>query len=322
MKLHSVVTYSLWVLAALAANGYAQTGKPVCALLSFQNKSNLENKNWRLEWDIPLAFGDSLKNSGNYQVIDLALVEDVLAENQIRPYTAFTPELLSKLATALGADYLIFGQVLVFELGRTTIGDPMMAGFESYKAEMEVAFSIFNPINGAISDSYSCRSEISQKDLGLTFVGRPSKNYVSFDELDEMKFNSPEFRATILGAGLKYLTGRFFSQVLKQIPVADSSQITLNKQDFFEALIVLRRNDEVYFNAGFAENVSAASVYAVYTRGDSIIHPVSGDMLGYADKPIGAVKVILVKDNHLSLARIIEEAEPIKVKDKVWIEKN
>jgi len=321
MKLLSVIKNALLLLVVLAASGNSQTRKPVCALLPFQNKSTFVSDSWRLEREIPLAFSDSLINSGLFEIIEMSLVEMTLEEFHVRPYTALTPELLTKIASTLQADYLIFGQILNFELGRTTIGDPMMAGFESYKAEMTVAFSIFNRVDGVIFDSYSCRSEISQKDLGVTFVGRPSKNYVSFDELDEMKFNSSEFKATILGAGLKDLVGRFVSQVLKQIPGADASQISVNKEDFFEAMIVLRRNDEVYFNAGFAEKVSAASEYAVYTQGDSIIHPESGRMLGFTDKPIGKLKVILVKDNHLSLARIMEEVETIKVKDKVWIEK-
>lgn len=312
----------MWLILLVSVEVFAQVTKPTIAFLPFENKSGFDNTNWQLEKEIPLAFSDSLRNSGLYQTIDFQLLNDVLADKNVRPYHYKKPEILNEIASALEADFLIFGVIALFELNRTNIGDPLLGGFESYNSEMEVTFLIYNRLAGTISAKHSCRSEAKEKDLGLTFVGRPSKNYVSFEALDKMKFNSPEFRQTILGASFNELVASFFNQLTDLVPVEDA-QNCLNKKDtFIEAMIVFKRGDEVYFNAGTAEKVSVGGIYPVYTLGDSIIHPVTGQLLGFADKLIGQVKVSVVKDNHLSLAKIIEETEPIKTKDKVWIEKN
>ena len=322
MNFHKREIIVLWIVLLVTTGVLAQTAKPICAFLPFQNKSGFENKNWKLERDIPQVFSDSLLKSGLYQVTNLSRVEDFLAVKKIRSYQYTKPEILNAVASSVKADYLIIGEIKLFDLNRMNIGDPMFGGFESYKSEMEVSFSIYNRLDGTISDSYSCKSEISQKDLGLTFVGRPSKNYVSFEDLDKMEFNSPQFKNTILGAGLNDLVTSFFNQLTKLIPVEQAQNTIKRNDEFFEALIVFKRENEVYFNAGFAEKVNVGGVYQVYTKGEKIYHPISGQMLGYTDKLIGKVKVSIVKDNHLSLAKIIEEIEPIKIKDKIRIEKN
>jgi len=62
-------------------------------------------------------------------------------------------------------------------------------------------------------------------------------------------------------------------------------------------------------------------ILLLYTRGEELKDPTSGKMLGYADKKIGKIKVMQVRDAHLSLAKIIEGEGKIKAKDTVRIRK-
>lgn len=321
MKFLLKATFILSFIFAGVSVIFAQSRKPVCAFLPFQNTSDFKNEKWEIERGIPRAFSDSLINSGLFQVISLSRVEDLLTEQNIQTNDYKNPELLQKVSTALGADHLIFGEINLFDLSRTNIGDPMLGGFESYSVVMEASFSLYNRLAGTISGAYSIQSEVKEKDLGVTFVGRPSKNYISFRDLDKMAFNSSDFNKTILGAGLQALVAKFYEQMIELIPVEQKRDELDEANEFVEAMIVFKRDNEVYLNAGVAEKVRVGKVYPVYSKGEKILHPDSGELLGYTDKYVGKVKVQIVKDNHLSMAEIIEEIEPIKTKDTVRIEK-
>ena len=193
--------------------------------------------------------------------------------------------------------------------------------------QIKINFFIYNRIDGTKTDYFIASSEIQRKDLGINLVGKPSAYYVSFEALDTLEFNSPEFNQTIVGEALKELTGNFVDKFIELIPTesrekAGEAIFYSQLENYREAAIVFTRDDEVYLNAGSADKVQEGEVLEVFTKGDQIADPETGKVLGFADKFVAKIKVILVKDQHLSIAKIIEQLEPIKVKDKVRIRKN
>ncbi len=312
----------LLFLIISATNLVAQLTIPVCAFLPLKDKSGFENKNWDIANGIPIALADSLDKLGKYQTIGLPVINDFLKEQNIRSNQLHKLEALNCITTELKIDYLIIGQINIFSLSRMNVGSFLLGGYETYKAEMEISIFVYSHHDSTRSEEFLCSSEIRRRDLGFKLIGKPSEQYLNFDDLDELKFNSPEFKQTIMGEALAELIGDFVSKFTQLFPVdsiEESKNENLETETYSEATIVFVREDEVYLNAGRAEKIAVGEILNVYTRGEAISDPDSTQVIGYADRLIGKIRVIMVKDNHLSVARIIEQLEPIKVKDKVRV---
>jgi putative lipoic acid-binding regulatory protein len=315
-----VISLSIIILSRV----FAQQNAPVCAFLPFKNKSGFDNKNWDLVHDIPEVFADSLNKLKRHQFVQLETVDIYLKEQKIRSYKYEKKEILKQIAKEIEVDFFIIGQIDEFGLSRINLGSFMLGGYQSYNAVMKVSFFIYDYKNDIKTENYTCSSDVKQKDIGISLIGRPSKHYVSFEELDELEFNSTRFKQTIMGQALRELTDDFVTKFIEIVP-GDSTEKGKEKtpeiEEFKEVTIVFIRENEIYLNAGSSDRLKEGDVLAVYTKGEPITDPATGEILGYADKLIGKIKVMAIKDNHLSLAKTIEQLEPIKVKDKVRIRK-
>jgi len=324
-KIKFMVILALLIL--VNADVLPQQKRPVCALLPFKNKSGFDNNNWDIGKGIPTVFSDSLKKLGKYQIIEPIKIDEYSKSNKIRSYQYDQEEVLNQLATELKIDHFVIGLIDEFSLSRVNVGSFLVGGYESYKTQVKINFFIFNRIDSIKTDNYVCSSEVQKKDLGINLVGRPSENYVSFEALDTLEFNSPEFNQTIIGEALKELTADFVGKFIKLVQVESVSEPedltrVFDPEKYKEAAIVFRRDDEVYLNAGSTDRIREGEVLKVFTEGDQITDPETGQVLGFTDKFVGKITVIIVKDKHLSIAKIIEQLEPIKVKDKVRIRRN
>ena len=316
------ILLNILLLICVENVGFSQQKTPVCSFFPFKNRSDFDNKNWDIANDLPGIFADSLIKLGRHHLIDTAKFDAYLKENKIRSYQYEKEELLAKITEDLNIDYLVGGQINEFGLSRINVGSFLVGGYESYKAKMKISFFVYDHVNHRKTENYTCSSEVNKKDLGLALIGKPSEHYVSFQELDKMKFNSYEFNKTIMGEALKQLTEEFVTKFIELIPgyvVETVKDTSISFDNYLEARIVFKREEDVYINAGRAEKVSEGDILSVYTKGEPITDPDSGQVLGYADKFIGKIKVMIVKDNHLSLAKIVEQIEPFEVKDSVRI---
>lgn len=312
----------LSILIFVVTDLLSQPEIPVCAFLPFKNKSGFESKNWDIVNDIPNVLADSLFKSGKYQIVEQREINEYLRENKIRSYQYENLNVLNQITTALKIDYLIMGQINQFGLSRVNVGSFLVGGYESYQAEIEVNFFVYNHLDSTRTENYISASEIKRRDLGLKLIGKPSEHYVNFEELDKLEFNSPEFKRTIVGEALKELTGDFvykFTELFSVASIKEHNSSSSISEAYSEATIVFMRNDEIYLNVGTQDKINVGEILNVYTKGEPISDPNSNQILGYADKLIGKIKILIVKDNHLSIAKILEQYEPIKVKDKVRI---
>lgn len=325
MKLvHTKILLLPFILIWLGSDLASQQKVPVCAFLPFDNRSGFDNKNWDIVTGIPEILADSLLKSMRYQIIELDIVNAYLTEQKVRSYQYDNLNVLNRMATDLKIDYLIQGQINKFGLSRVNVSSFLVGGYESYRAEMEIEFFVYDRVNNIKTESYTCSSEIKRKDLGLKLIGKPSEHYVNFDELDKLEFNSPEFKMTIVGEALKELTADFVYKFMELYPVhlsGGTTPLDTKIETYDEATIVFIRDNEIYLNAGTAEKINVGEILRVYKKDEPIFGPDSSQAIGYADKLIGTIKITIVKDNHLSVAEVVEQFEPIKVKDKVRIRK-
>ena len=142
---------------------FCQQEMPVCAFFPFKNKSGFNNKNWDIVNGIPDGFVDSLIKLGKHQIIELSKIDDYLRENKIRSYQYERPEILDRIADEINIDYLIVGQIDEFGLSRINVGNFLVGGYESYKAEIKISFFVYDHINKIKTENHTCSSEIKKR---------------------------------------------------------------------------------------------------------------------------------------------------------------
>ena len=87
------------------------------------------------------------------------------------------------------------------------------------------------------------------------------------------------------------------------------------------AKIVDITETDVYINAGLDDQVEIGDVFLVFTKGDSIQDPDTGEFRGVSEKYIGQISISFVGASHFSRAKVVKKKQDFKLKDMVRIEK-
>ena len=302
------------IILGIGANGVAG---PRMILLPFKNTSGFKHETWNIRQAISQYFADSLKLEPYYSVRTYRDIADYLNAHRVRSVHFDRPQTLAKIGQELNADAIIHGEIIEFELSRLNLGTSIISGYGRYRASIKIQYQIYDVATHTNSEKRFCEESAKQKEI-VDFAGRPVER-VDYKLLDSLEFASPQFMGTILGEALQKIRKQFIAQISVAFP-APGSQGELT-QEYFEGTILVVRQDEVYLNVGHVEKISSGEVFSVYTKGEEIREPITNRVLGYTEEKIGKVKVLYVKDNHLSQATIIEGAGRIKPQDVVRIRK-
>ena len=75
--------------------------------------------------------------------------------------------------------------------------------------------------------------------------------------------------------------------------------------------------DKIYVNIGSSKRIAINQEFAVYTKGKPVRDLDTGEILTYVPKQIGLVAVSEILNDKISIFRVVEMAEPIKIGDAV-----
>ena len=75
--------------------------------------------------------------------------------------------------------------------------------------------------------------------------------------------------------------------------------------------------DKIYVNIGSSKRIAINQEFAVYTRGKPVRDLDTGEVLTYVPKEIGRVAVSEILNDKVSIFRVIETTEPVKIGDAV-----
>lgn len=204
------------------------------------------------------------------------------------------------LFDSLQTGYLVTGTVEEFGISRFGIVTPTLGGYQSYKAAVRVSFFLWE--RGAATAVLSDRAEaeVKQGGLGLTLLGRPTDEMQQWEMLDGLEFGSESFMATIIGGAVDTLLTDMVGKIRAALPPQKNLGSAIGP-----AVVVSVDEDQVYINRGFEDGVQAGDRFEVYRRGEELRDPQTGELLGYSDRRVGAVRVGFVKSAHLSVADVV-----------------
>lgn len=75
--------------------------------------------------------------------------------------------------------------------------------------------------------------------------------------------------------------------------------------------------DKIYVNIGSNKRIAINQEFAVYTKGKPVRDLDTGEILTYVPKPIGRVAVSEILNDKVSIFRVVEMVEPLKIGDAV-----
>ncbi|MBN1351117.1 hypothetical protein JXJ21_16975 [candidate division KSB1 bacterium] len=284
-------------------------------ILPFWDKSGLKHERWDISREIPGFYADSLGSL--YAVKKPKEVADYLLLNQFSVSDFQKAEVLTRLARDFDVNIIVYGQIDKFQIGRLNIGTAIISGYAAYQAQIKVSYRIFDRKAGASSEERICENSTRQKEF-INFAAKPGEQ-INYSQLDSLDFASPEFMRTVLGGVLLETRNQLVSQVINAYPLPE--EIRSATEVYFEGRVLVVRQNEVYINVGRAEGIVAGEIFSVYSKDEELKDPETKRILGYSEKKVGKIKVLFIKDNHLSHAAILEGAGKIKPDDIIRIRK-
>ncbi len=294
------------VYALILLFNFAQAQYKI-AFIPFDNFSNYKGR-WNLDVEIPRYLGDFVFKFYGVEVLPIDSVLKVKSETGLNFRDAF---LFSELEKRFAVKYIIGGKILTFKITRFATGFPLIAGYESYNAEVEIEVMIFNPLTGEMSSVFGASGEVKKRGLGLTLLGKPTEEYSEFYSLDLLKFGSYDFNETIVGEAMKKAGMEFALRLKKYIPkifenlkevqIETAGETELKAVMIEGSVLYVRPNNAVYVSLGNKDGL--VSGMAIYVFEDS--------------EKIGELEVVDVIDEHFSLCKVVKSSKEIKKGDKV-----
>ncbi|HID10654.1 MAG TPA: hypothetical protein EYP17_05060 [Candidatus Latescibacteria bacterium] len=279
-----LLTFLLWTGAC---------GAQHIAILPFEDRTSFEGP-WDIRVEVPRLLGERLGENPNYWVVPMDTVMAVLHRRAAK----YPKDTLVAIGKALDVDYLIVGTIEEFSLSRFMVGARMLGGYWSYSSTVELKGQLLRVVDGKAMGDLRGEGNITDRDLGLSLLGRRPAKDLQFYGIGDLKFGSKEFLRTVLGKALE--------EALAELKAGVEKVLVPPERTSRRALVVLVEGQTVYLNLGYEDGVEPGDRFGVYEEGEVLQDPETGEVLGRADpRKVGEVQVVEVKAPHLSKARLV-----------------
>ena len=214
------------------------------------------------DYSIPVmvsAITDALVSSGKFNVVARAQLDKVLAEQKLNNSDLVDPKAAQKVGRLVGARYVVLGSLISvnFQSGYPTSKDTY---------ETKVQIQLVETETGSIK-------------VSETFVGTESRYAMQRD---------PATYAISVSEGIKC-----FEANLKSI--AEQFVDRLNAMNPLEGLIVAIEGQRVAINLGASSGVKVGQEFLVFTEGDALKDPATGEVLSRQRTNVARLVVVSVE---------------------------
>jgi len=270
------------------------------AVFPFEDRSGFKGS-WNLEKEMAVFLASRLSENPFYIMVPYDSIEALIPKS---PKRKLSGNELVGYGASLGADYVISGRINDFNISRFSAGLPMLGGYVSYQAKVDLEIHILRVIDKAEVGVISGNGEISDRDLGMTLLGKPREKDLQFYGLDETPFGSREFERTIIGKATLDAVGELKEKIADVIRPPSLPEGIVGR-----VVSVSDDGSSVYLNLGSDDGVKIGDKFVIYSEGETLFDPVTGKPLGKSEAKVGVVQIIVVNAPHLSKAKIVQVGE-------------
>ncbi|MGE5238267.1 MAG: CsgG/HfaB family protein [Chloroflexota bacterium] len=266
---------------------YAQDSglKKIVAVSRFDNKSSYHGQ-WHIDNGMADQLTDALIRSGRFVVLERQTLKDVLDEQDLAASGRAQKSQSAKTGKLTSAQILIKGAVTEFE--ERTSGGGAGIGIMGFRlggrkedAHVGLIIRLIDTTTGKVLDSQRVEGRAESGGVGLDVY----KSGVAF--------GTDAFSKTPLGKATQAAIDNaveIIASKLKNVP--------------FQARIIKTSGSEIYVGASQETGTTVGTVFGVYTVGEELTDPVTGEILGAEEKKIGSIEIVEVKEKY-SKAKVL-----------------
>jgi curli biogenesis system outer membrane secretion channel CsgG len=290
--------FSIALAAVLSPATQAATLKKIVVVSRFENKTA-----WRgqvsLDDGMADQLTDALMQSGQFTVLERQTLGDVMAEQDLAASGRAQQSKSAQTGKLVGAQILVKGTVTEFE--DKSQGSDSGVGFGGFKigakrSEAHVGLII------RLIDTTTGEVVASERVEGKATAGGTSFGM----NVGGVQFGTSGFAKTPLGKAMQMAIDNavaIIAEKLKGVP--------------FQARIVKVVNEnELLISGGQKTGISEGDVFTIYSVGESLVDPDTGEQLGTELEQRGSVKVTKVEEKYAK-AKSDGSLKDIKVGDIV-----
>lgn len=275
-------------------DAHAKGLKKVVAVSRFENKTSYSGGG-QVEINDAMAdqLTDALVQSGQFVVLERQTLSDVISEQDMAASGRFQKSRSARTGKLTSAQVLVKGTISEFEM--RSAGSGTGVGFKGVKigtkrgaAHVGLIIRLIDTTSGEVLDSQ--RVEGKARSGGIKFGM----------DVRGVEFGTGGFKKTPLGKATQIAIDNaveFIASRLRDVP--------------FQGRIIKVSGKDVFISAGEQTGASVGNVFTVYSVGEELVDPDTGELLGSEEEEIGTVKISLVKKKY-SKARILSGGEGIK----------
>jgi curli biogenesis system outer membrane secretion channel CsgG len=292
-----VVAICLVLVGLTAPLAHAEGLKKVVAVSRFENKTSYAGGG-QFELDNGLAdqLTDALIQSGQFTVLERETLTDVISEQDLAQSGRFQKSKSARTGKLTSAQVLIKGTITEFETKSSGSGSGIgIAGFKvgskRQSAHVGLIVRLIDTTTGEVLDSE--RVEGTAEASGMKFGV----------DIGIVDFGTDSFKKTPLGKATQIAIDNaveFISAKLKDRP--------------FQGRVVKCSEGDVIISAGDQVGASVGDTFTVYSVGEELVDPETGELLGVEEDKIGSVKIYQVKQKY-SKAKLVSGGKGIKAGD-------
>lgn len=294
--LFTKITFSCFIailFMALLFTPYVMAAqKKIVAVSRFENKTSWRGQ-WKLDDGMADQLTDALMQSGKFVVLERETLGDVLDEQDLATSGRAMKSKSAQTGKVTSAQILIKGAITEFESKSAGGGSGFSIkgfriGSKSGEAHVGLIIRLIDTTTGQVLDSERVEGKAKSGGFKLGL------------NIDEIGFGTDGFKKTPLGKATQIAIDNaveFIAAKMKDIP--------------YQGRVIKVTEGEVYLSTGERTGAQAGEVFTVYSRGEELVDPDTGEILGAEEESIGTVKIYDVKEK-FSKAKVLTGGGKIK----------
>jgi curli biogenesis system outer membrane secretion channel CsgG len=261
----------------LISDAFAAKLKKTIAVSRFENKTSWSGQ-YRLDNGMTDQLTDALIQSKNFVVLERQTLGDVIAEQDLAASGRMAKAKAAATGKIVPSQILIKGTITEFESKSAGSGSGLSfggfsIGSKKSTAHVAIILRIIDTTTGEVLDSV--RVEGKAKSGGLKLGGH----------VGGFGFGTDGFNKTPLGKATQ--------KVIDNAVVEISKKLTNIP---YSGKIIKISGDTIYINAGARNGVTGGDTFNVFSVGEELLDPDTGESLGSESTKVGSLKVTSVQE--------------------------
>ncbi len=278
----AILIFIMLFIAPLS--GQAAGLKKIVAVQDFIDKSGQSQWTTGQSFDLGTAMAeqltDALVQSGQFVVLERIELGSVMGEQDMAVSGRFQQSQSARMGKLTSAQVLVQGVVTELEVkasqGSSRISfSGISFGKEKQEVHLGLIIRLIDSTTGEVIDSQRVEgmAEYTGTSMGLSASG--------------LNLGTDNQSATPFGKAIQLAVDdavEFIAERLRNVP--------------FQGRVIKVDGDTVFLSAGLNHSVSSGDVFRVYSVGEELVDPMTGELLGSDEELIGRATVFNVKEKY------------------------